>query len=142
MTTEVRTFEIRDGESARADEARLGDFLASVEVERVDTHYEKDRWRILVLYRDKKRREEEAQIASAIIAALGRWRSEAASQAGRAPEDILPEDAMAEIGRFAPTTPVELKVIETTLRHQFGPHAGAIVGVVRRTLDQLSGGDH
>lgn len=139
MSSEIRTFEIRDGESARADEARLGDFLASVEVERIDTHFAGDRWRVLVLYTDKRRREEEAQITSAIVAALNRWRSDAARAAGLDPSEILPDAAMAEIGRFAPTTPIELKVIETSIRHDFGTHAPAIVGVVGRTLTELRG---
>ncbi len=136
MSTEIRTFTIPD---ANAEEAQvhLSAFLRTVEIQRIDTAYAGDGWRVLVLYGDLKRKEESQQIEAAIVAALNGWRDRTAAQAGVARDAVLPDDLVPEIARFAPTTEHELSIIVGTRDLPISQYGGEIVQVVRSTLDLL-----
>lgn len=136
MSTEIRTFQIPDvdGEEARAD---LSAFLRSVEVERIDTAYSSGAWRILVLYRDMRHKEETLQIEAAIAAALNAWRDRVAAGDGVSRDAVLPDDLVPEIARFAPTTERELSVIVGSRNCDLGDRGVEIVAVVRGTLEAL-----
>lgn len=136
MTTEIRTFQIPETDREGAQES-LGAFLRTVEVERIDTAYSDGAWRILVLYQDLRRKEESAQIESAIVAELSAWRDKAAARGGVAREALLPDDLLPEIARFAPTTERELSVILSSRDIDVGPMAQEIAAVVRNTLEAL-----
>lgn len=136
MTTEIRTFQIPDTDREGAQES-LAAFLRTVEVERIDTAYADGGWRILVLYQDLRRKEESAQIESAIVAELSAWRDKAAARGGVAREALLPDDLLPEIARFAPTTERELSVILGSRDIDVGPMAQEIAAVVRNTLEAL-----
>jgi len=136
MSTEIRTFQIPDldGEAAQAD---LSAFLRTVEVERIDTAYSNGAWRILVLYRDLRIKEESLQIEAAIVAALNGWRDRVASREGVTREAVLPDELLPEIARFAPTTERELSVIVGSRDLNLGQRGAEVVGVVRGTLEAL-----
>lgn len=136
MSTEIRTFKIPD---ANADEAQgqLSSFLRTVEVQRIDTAYAEGGWRILVIYKDLKRKEESLQIEAAINAALVNWRDRTAARDGLSREAVLPDELVPEIARFAPTTEHELSIIVGARDLGVGQHGGEIVQVVRATLDEL-----
>lgn len=136
MSTEIRTFTIPD---ASADEAQghLSSFLRTVEVQRIDTAYADGGWRVLVLYKDLKRKEESLQIEAAINAALNGWRDRTATREGLARDAVLPDELVPEIARFAPTTERELSIIVGARDLGVGQYGGEIVQVVRATLDEL-----
>lgn len=136
MSTEIRTFTIPD---ASADEAQgqLSSFLRTVEVQRIDTAYADGGWRILVLYKDLKRKEESLQIEAAINAALNGWRDRTAVREGVSRDAVLPDELVPEIARFAPTTERELSIIVGARDLGVGHFGGEIVQVVRATLDEL-----
>lgn len=136
MSTEIRTFMIPD---ANADEAQgqLSSFLRTVEVQRIDTAYADGGWRVLVLYKDLKRKEESLQIEAAINAALNNWRDRAATREGLSRDAVLPDELVPEIARFAPTTERELSIIVGARDLGVGQYGGEIVQVVRATLDEL-----
>ncbi|WP_029007837.1 HRDC domain-containing protein [Azospirillum halopraeferens] len=136
MTTEIRTFQIPDGDREEA-QAQLAAFLRTVEVQRIDTAYADGAWRILVLYQDLRRKEESRQIESAIVGALNTWRERMAMRTGASRDSFLPDDLLPEIARFAPTTERELSVIVGTRDIDVGHHGAEIVQVVRSTLDEL-----
>lgn len=138
MTLEIRTFVIRDG-AAEDDEARLAAFLRSVEIGRIDTAYADGAWRVLVHFQDLRRKEERAQIESAILEAVNGWRAAEARRRGMDRESVLPQAMVAEIARYAPTTEVELSVIANALGVDTGNDGPEIVGVVRQTMDDLRG---
>lgn len=137
MASEIRTFRIRD-DAVQEDEAILAGFLRTVEVTRIETAFADGAWRILVLYQDLRRREETLQIHSAIVAALNQWRRRTAV-AGRQ-EDVIPDAAVSEIARYAPTTEIELGVVAGSLGIDVAGHGAAIVQVVRQTLEELTDG--
>src|SRR5690349_17791264 len=118
MKSKIRTFKIRD-EAASEDEAALAAFLRTVETQRIETAYADKAWHILVLFEDLRQREETAQIQSAIAAALNQWRTQTARRLGIERETLLPDVALPEIGRYAPTTAVELGVIGNALGLDF-----------------------
>lgn len=140
MATDIRSFKIRDAH-AREDEAALREFLRTVEVQRIETAFSDGAWHILVLYEELRRREEILQIQSAIVAALNGWRSQAAADLGLGRDEVLPDRAVTEIARYAPTTEVELGVIAGTLGIDLGRHGLSIVQVVRQTLEELTTGN-
>lgn len=139
MTTEIRTFRIRD-DAVQEDEAVLAEFLRTVEVTRIETAFADGAWRILVLYEDLRRREETRQIHSAIVAALNQWRRRTAAATGGRREDVIPDPAVSEIARYAPTTEIELGVLAGSLGIDVAVHGAAIVQVVRQTLEELTEG--
>jgi len=132
MNLELRTFSIRDA-ATEEDEQQIAGFLRTVEVERIDTAYADGGWRVLVHYRDLRRREEQAQIESAIQAALNNWRGDVARSQGISRDEVLSNTLLAEVARFAPTTEVELSVIASSLGESTHKHGAAIVAVVRQT---------
>lgn len=138
MNLELRTFSIRDA-ATEEDEQRIAGFLRTVEVERIDTAYADGGWRVLVHYRDLRRREEQAQIESAIQAALNNWRGDVARSQGIGRDEVLSNHLLAEVARFAPTTEVELSVIASSLGENSQKHGAAIVAVVRQTMEELTG---
>lgn len=136
MSTEIRTFTIPDAAAEEA-QAHLSAFLRTVEVQRIDTAYAGDGWRVLVLFTDLKRKEESQQIEAAIAAALNGWRDRAAAQAGLTRDAVLADELVQEIARFAPTTEHELGIIVGARDMPLSRHGGEIVQVVRSTLDLL-----
>jgi ribonuclease D len=136
MSTEIRTFQIPEDDRETA-QTELASFLRTVEVERIDTAYANGGWRILVLYQDLRRKEESAQIEAAILDALNLWRDRTAAEQGIARESVLPDDLLAEISRFAPTTERELGVIIGSRELEIGPLGAEVVHVVRSTLEDL-----
>jgi len=136
MSTEIRTFTIPDAAAEEA-QAHLSAFLRTVEVQRIDTAYAGDGWRVLVLFADLKRKEESQQIEAAIAAALNGWRDRAAAQAGVTRDAVLADELVQEIARFAPTTEHELGIIVGARDMPLSQHGGEIVQVVRSTLDVL-----
>jgi ribonuclease D len=139
MAADIRSFKIRDAH-VREDEAALREFLRTVEVQRIETAFSDGAWHILVLYEELRRREEILQIQSAIVAALNGWRGQAAADLGLGRDEVLPDRAVTEIARYAPTTEVELGVIAGTLGIDLGRHGLSIVQVVRQTLEELTTG--
>ncbi len=137
MALELRTFTIRDG-AAEDDEARAAAFLRSIEVVRIDTAYGDGAWRILVHYEDPRRKEERAQIESAIMDAVNAWRVAEAHRRGVDREAVLSQTMVAEIARYAPTTETELSVIAGALGADTGNYGAEIVRVVRRTMEALT----
>jgi ribonuclease D len=134
----VRTFEVRSDVHRRDDEDAVDAFLRSVTVERVDTAYADGGWRVLVLFHDTRHKEEAAQIASVIAAALKDWRTAKADQIGSEPADILPDEAIDKVAHYVPTTAIELRVVMGVTHEKAGPYAEDIAGIVRRTLAELS----
>ncbi|CAK0747981.1 Aldolase [Azospirillaceae bacterium] len=138
MTTEIRTFRIADTDEDYQDEQeRLAAFLRSVEVERIDTAYADGAWRILVLYQDLRRKEESAQIESAIVAALGSWRNKTSRRMPIEREELLPSSLLGEIARLAPSTERELSTINGIPAETVKNFGSEIVLVVKGTLDDL-----
>lgn len=138
MSLKVRTFEIREGEEAEEDEERVSTFLRAAAVERIETAFADRRWRLLILYNDQKDKEESAQIASAIAAALKQWRRSAAQRGSIQPGEVLSDEAVTTIAQCVPTTPLELRLVlgrDTTAAE---PYQTEIVQIVRQTLDALS----
>jgi ribonuclease D len=133
---EIRTFQIPDADSEQA-QAELSAFLRRVDVQRIDTAYVADGWRVLVLYKDMKRREESRQIEAAIAGALNAWRERAALCEGIPPQAVLADELLPEIARFAPTTEHELSIISGARGAEAPLRGGEIVQVVRSTLDEL-----
>lgn len=140
MSLELRTFSIRDA-AAEDDEARLAAFLRSVEVARIDTAYSDGAWRVLIHYRDLRRKEERAQIESAILEALNAWRAAQARDRGVDRETVLPQALVSEIARYAPTTEIELSVIANALGTDTTGYGSEIVRVVRLTMEALTDDD-
>ena len=140
MNLEIRTFTIRDA-SAEEDEQRVAGFLRSVEVERIDTAYADGAWRVLVHYRDLRRKEESAQIENAIQAAVNAWRTDIARNLQIDKEAVLPGSLVVEIARYAPTTEIELSVIANAagVGNTVREHGADIVRVVRQTMEDLTG---
>ncbi|MFM2045868.1 MAG: hypothetical protein RLY86_4444 [Pseudomonadota bacterium] len=137
MTIDIRTFAIRDA-AAEEDESRIAAFLRTVEVERIDTAYADGAWRILVQYRDLRRKEERAQIETAIQAALNSWRAEMARNLGVDRDVVLPTAVVGEIARYAPTTEIELTVIGNAVGANVKQYGADIVRVVRQTMEELT----
>ncbi|MDE1148278.1 MAG: HRDC domain-containing protein [Azospirillaceae bacterium] len=137
MTLEIRTFSIRDA-SHDEDEIRMASFLRTVEVSRIDTAYAEGAWRVLVQYRDLRRKEETAQIESAIISAINGWRTEVAKSLGVDKEDVLSNQVVSEIARYAPTTEIELSVITSSAGFDVAGRGGQIVQIVRQTMEDLT----
>ncbi|MDR3515610.1 MAG: HRDC domain-containing protein [Azospirillaceae bacterium] len=137
MTHFIRTFQIRDSVST-ADEAFLAEFLRSVEIQRIETAYSDGAWHLLVMYDELRRKEETAQIESAISAALNTWRAQLARQLGIDREAVLTDGAITEIARYAPTTAIELSVIASSMSCDLTEHGPAVVQVVRQTLEDLT----
>lgn len=137
MNLEFRTFTIRDTQTEE-DEQRIAHFLRSVETERIDTAYVPGGWRILIHYRDLRRKEEQAQIETAIQAALNSWRADVARNLGVDKETVLPGSLVAEIARYAPTTEVELSVIANASGVNMRERGADIVRVVRQTMEDLT----
>lgn len=137
MSLEIRTFAIRDA-AAEEDERHLAAFLRTVEVDRIDTAYAEGAWRILVQYRDLRRKEERAQIETAIMAALNHWRADTARREGTEAEAVLPLSLVAEVARYAPTTEIELSVIVNALGTDVKGRGADIVRVVRQTMEDLT----
>jgi len=140
MNLEIRTFAIRDA-AAEEDEARLAAFLRTVDVERIDTSYADGAWRVLIQYRDLRRKEEREQIESAIMQALNQWRVEMARNLGCEREDVLSGALMSAIARYAPTTEIELAVLANSCGADAKGHGAALVQVVRQTMEDLVGED-
>lgn len=136
MATEIRTFFIPD-QGARDIEAELAAFLRSVEVRRIDSAYADGGWRLLVLFEDLRHKEESAQIESTILTALNAWRKRKAQRTKTNREDLLPDDLMAEVAHFAPSTERELLLIASGKGFDLSANAAEIVGVVRETLNAL-----
>jgi ribonuclease D len=137
MSSEIRTFKIRDA-AVHEDELALGEFLRTVEVARIETTYAGDAWHILVMFEELRKREETAQIQSAIVAALNHWRAQAASAHNVEREAVMPSAAVQEIARYAPTTEIELTVVGNALGIDTSIFGAAIVQVVRQTLEELT----
>ena len=137
MSSEIRTFKIRDA-AVHEDELALGEFLRIVEVARIETTYAGDAWHILVMFEELRKREETAQIQSAIVAALNHWRAQAASAHNIEREAVMPSAAVQEIARYAPTTEIELTVVGNALGIDTSVFGAAIVQVVRQTLEELT----
>jgi len=137
MNLEIRTFAIRDA-AAEEDEGRLASFLRTVEVDRIDTAYADGAWRVLVQYRDLRRKEERAQIETAIQAALNSWRAEVARNTGLEKDAVLPAALLSEIARYAPTTEIELAVIGNSIGVSTRERGAEIVRVVRQTMEDLT----
>jgi len=137
MSSEIRTFKIRDA-AVHEDELALEEFLRAVEVSRIETAYSANAWHILVMYEELRKREETAQIQSAIVAALNHWRAQAAAAHNIEREAVMPSGAVQEIARYAPTTEIELTVVGNALGVDTSVFGAAIVQVVRQTLEELT----
>ena len=120
------------------DELALGEFLRTVDVARIETTYAGDAWHILVMFEELRKREETAQIQSAIVAALNHWRAQAAAAHNIEREAVMPSAAVQEIARYAPTTEIELTVVGNSLGIDMSVFGAAIVQVVRQTLEELT----
>ncbi len=141
MSLRVRSFQIRDGEHAKADEDGVAAFLRAVEVDRIETSYQPGAdagWRLLVLYDDNKELEEAAQIASVTATALRQWRAAAAADDQRALGEVISDEAIARIAGRAPTTTPELRAILDVPPDQPVPYEEEIVRIVCRVLEDLS----
>jgi len=137
MSSEIRTFKIRDA-AVHEDELALGEFLRTVDVARIETTYAGNAWHILVMFEELRKREETAQIQSAIVAALNHWRAQAAAAHNIEREAVMPSGAVQEIARYAPTTEIELTVVGNALGIDTSVFGAAIVQVVRQTLEELT----
>ena len=137
MSSEIRTFKICDA-AVHEDELALGEFLRTVDVARIETTYAGDAWHILVMFEELRKREETAQIQSAIVAALNHWRAQAAATHNIEREAVMPSAAVQEIARYAPTTEIELTVVGNALGIDMSVFGAAIVHVVRQTLEELT----
>ena len=136
MTTEVRTFVIPDDSPEQA-RTEIAGFLRAVAVERIDTAYHNGAWHVLVLHQDGRRKEESEQIESAIKDALSSWRDRLASREGISRDSILPDDLLAEIAHYAPTTERELSTIASARGIDVSSYGATIVLEVKKMLDAL-----
>jgi ribonuclease D len=137
MSLRVRTFEIRNGTTAREDEEAVSAFLRAVEAERIETAYAAEGWRLLIVYHDTKDKEESAQIASVVAGALRAWRAAEAIRRGVAPLVVLGDDDLDTVAHYVPTTALELRTVMGTGDDGTAPYEEEIVQVVRQTLDEL-----
>ena len=137
MKGEIRTFKIRDA-AVQEDEAVLSAFLRTVDVRRIETAYADGAWHILVMFEDLRRREETAQIRTAIHEALNHWRTRTAQAQGVPRDALMPDAALREIARYAPTTEIELSTIAGALGMDLSEHGAAVLQVVRQTLEDLT----
>lgn len=138
MSMKIRTFEIREGDAAVEDENRVSSFLRTAEVERIETAFAEGSWRLLILYNDQKDKEESAQIASTIAAALRQWRRGIAQREGIEPAAVLADEAIAQVAQYVPTTPLELRLVLGKDSAAAEAYKSEIVQIVRQTLDALS----
>ncbi|MBI1207933.1 MAG: aldolase [Azospirillum sp.] len=136
MISEVRSFRITEA-SREEDQTRIAAFLRAVEVLRVDTAYADGAWQILVHYQDLRRREETAQIASAIVDALNGWRGRIGGLNGMSRDQVLADEAIREIARVAPTTERELATLAALKGWDTGDHGPELVAIVRDTMSSL-----
>ena len=136
MTTEVRTFVIPDDSPEQA-RTEIAAFLRAVAVERIDTAYHNGAWHVLVLHQDGRRKEESEQIESAIKDALSSWRDRLATREGISRDSILPDDLLAEIAHYAPTTERELSTIASARGIDVSSYGATIVLEVKKMLDAL-----
>lgn len=137
MNLSVRSFEIPGGDKRDAAETCVSDFLGSVEVERIETAFENGVWRLLVMFRDRREKEEAAQIAQVVSSALKQWREQIAAATDVAPTDILSDEVMASVARYVPTTTLELNVVLGAAAEPILQYQNEIVAVVRETLGEL-----
>ncbi|CAK0776075.1 Aldolase [uncultured Gammaproteobacteria bacterium] len=136
MATEVRTFFIPD-QNAHDIETEVAAFLRSIEVRRIDSAYADGGWRLLVLFEDLRHKEESAQIESVILTALNGWRKRRAIRSKLLQEQVLPDDLMAAVAHFAPSTERELQTIAGGKGFNLDADASEIVQVIRDTLNAL-----
>lgn len=137
MSLNVRTFQVRAGDSQAEDESAVAHFLKSVDVDRVDTAFSDGAWRLLVLYRDRREREESEQIASVIAFSLRSWRTAKAKAEGMDPSEVLSDEVLTQVAQFVPTTTLELRVVLGQEGAPISPFEEDIVHVVREALDEL-----
>lgn len=137
MSLNVRTFEVHADDRQSDDEHAVARFLKSVDVDRVDSAYSDGAWHLLVLFRDRREREEAEQIASAIAFSLKSWRSAKAKSEGMDPSQVLADDILAQVAKFVPTTTLELRVVLGQEGAPISPFEDDIVHVVREALDEL-----
>ena len=137
MSLSVRTFEVRSGAQKSDDEASIGAFMKSVDVDRVETAFVDGAWRLLVLYRDLREREEAEQIASLVASSLRSWRDAKARRERTAPTDVLADDVLAQVAQFVPTTALELRVVLGQEGQPVSAFEDEIVAVVRDALGEL-----
>ena len=137
MSLSVRSFEIPSGEGRDVAETLVTEFMASVEVERVETAFDDGAWRLLVMFRDRREQEEAAQIAQVVSSALKQWRDRVAQATDVLPDDVLSDEVMASIARYVPTTTLELNVVLGAAAEPIVQYQNEIVAVVRDTLGEL-----
>jgi len=135
MSSEIRTFRL--SATSQDEQSQLSSFLRTVDVRRIDTAYADGAWQILVIFQDLKRQEESAQIASAITGALTLWRDRFATRQGLGREEVLPDELIPEIARYAPTTEHELRILASSANYDAAAYGVEIVQVVRQTMDSL-----
>ena len=137
MSLSVRTFEVRAGAQKAEDESSITAFMKSVDVDRVDTAFVDGAWRLLVLYRDMREREEAEQIASVIASSLKSWREMKAKREQLDPTEVLSDEVLAQVAQFVPTTTLELRVVLGQDGESVSPFENEIVAVVRDSLGEL-----
>ena len=137
MSLSVRTFEVREGAQKSDDEASVAAFMKSVDVDRVDTAFVDGAWRLLVLYRDLREREEAEQIASLVASSLRSWRERKAKREQLTPAAVLSDDVLNQVAQFVPTTTLELRVVLGQEGAPISPFEDEIVAVVRDALGEL-----
>ena len=144
MSTRIRTFKISDGDAAHRDEAAVSDFLRSVSPDRIDTAFDGEGWRVLVLYSDTRAEEESAQIESTVAGELRGWRADVARNLGVKPGMVMSDEAVTRVARYVPTTVIELRTVlnagsgvGNAMPAMDGRFENEIVQIVRQTLDSL-----
>ena len=137
MSLSVRTFEVREGAQKADDECSITAFMKSVDVDRVDTAFVDGAWRLLVLYRDMREREEAEQIASVIASSLRSWRDMKAKRQQIEAVQVLSDDVLTQVAQLVPTTTLELRVVLGKEGEPVSAFEDEIVAVVRDALGEL-----
>ena len=117
MSSEIRTFKIRDAAGKQPVTLLPGDQLAAVQKERG-----------LTSAADLPPEQRPGYMQKAQAAAAHNIEREA----------VMPSSAVQEIARYAPTTEIELTVVGSALGIDTSVFGAAIVQVVRQTLEELT----
>lgn len=138
MSVEIRSFKIGPtADETIADERDLSQFLSGVDVERIDSAWSEDGWKILVIYKSRRQQEEREQIHLILVAALNVWRKQIATEKNVDIYEIAPDIVIDTIARYAPTTDIELKIVGS--EHNWDPAdlSQAIITIIRETMEDL-----
>jgi len=138
MSVEIRSFKIRlSADDIVADERVLSRFLSGVDVERIDSAWSPEGWKILVIYKSRRQQEEREQIHLVLVEALKEWREKIALEKEVDIYEIAPDIVLETIARYAPTTDIELRIVGSEHNWDAGACGESVLKIVRDVMEEL-----